>query len=177
MSAIDRNQFKSVHYTAKTYDVVETTLRRRRAGIPSRCDCIPNMKKLTELEEKVIIQHSFELDSRGFSSQLGVIRDMANRLLAVCAGRQVGIRWPSNFVNRSPELKTRFNHKYDYQRALNKDPKVIQQWFECIQAIISKYGIQESDIFNFDETGFMMGIASTAKVVTVSEKGYKPKTV
>jgi hypothetical protein len=72
------------------------------------------MKKLTKLEEKVIIQHSLELDSRGFSPQLGVIRDMANRLLAVRAGRQVGIRWPSNFVNWSPELKTRFNRKYDY---------------------------------------------------------------
>ena len=27
MSAIDRNQFKSMYYTAKTYNVVETTLR------------------------------------------------------------------------------------------------------------------------------------------------------
>ena len=86
MLAIDHNQFKSVYYTAKTYDVVETTLRRQRAGIPSWHDCIPNMKKLTELEEKVIIQHSLELDSRGFSSQLDIIRDMANKLLAVCVG-------------------------------------------------------------------------------------------
>jgi len=135
------------------------------------------MKKLTDLKEKVIIQHSLELNSRGFSPQLGVIRDMANRLLAVHAGGQVGIRWPSNFINQSPELKTCFNRKYDYQRTLNKDSKVIQQWFECVQAIISKYGIQESDIFNFDKTGFMIGIASTAKVVTASEKSYKPKTV
>src|SRR5579862_7674904 len=92
ISAIDCNQFKSVYYTAKTYDVVETTLRRQRAGIPSRRDCIPNMKKLTELEEKVIIQHSLELDSREFFPQLGVIKDMANKLLAIRASGQVGIR-------------------------------------------------------------------------------------
>ena len=135
------------------------------------------MKKLTELEESVIIQHSLDLDSRGFSPQLSIIRDMANRLLAVREAGPVGIQWPSNFIRRSPELKTRFNRKYDYQRALNEDPKIIQQWFERVQATITKYGIQEDDIFNFDETGFMMGVASTAKVVTASEKGYKPKTV
>ena len=135
------------------------------------------MKKLTELEESVIIQHSLDLDSRGFSPQLSIIRDMANRLLAVREAGPVGIQWPSNFIRQSPELKTRFNRKYDYQRALNEDPKIIQQWFERVQATITKYGIQEDDIFNFDETGFMMGVASTAKVVTASEKGYKPKTV
>ena len=92
MSAIDRNQFKSVRRTAKTYDVVETTLRRRRAGIPSRRDCILKQKKLTELEESVIIQHSLDLDSRGFLPQLSLIRDMANKLLAAQTGRQVGIQ-------------------------------------------------------------------------------------
>jgi hypothetical protein len=177
MSAIDQNQFKSVRHATKTYDVVRTTLRRRRAGILLRRDCLPNMKKLTELEESMIIQHSLDLDSRGFSPQLSLIRDMANRLLAVRAGGQVGILWPSNFVKRSPELKTRFNRKYDYQRALTEDPKIIQQWFERVQTTVAKYGIQENDIYNFDETGFMMGIASTAKVVTASEKGYRPKTV
>jgi DDE superfamily endonuclease len=177
MSAIDQNQFKSVRHTAKTYDVVRTTLRRRRAGIPSRRDCTPKLKKLTDLEESVIIQHILDLDMRGFSPKLSAVKDMANKLLAVRGKGKVGILWPSNFVKRSPELRTRFNRKYDYQRALNENPKIIQQWFERVQTVIAKYGIQEDDIFNFDETGFMMGIASTAKVVTASEKGYRPKAV
>ena len=42
---------------------------------------------------------------------------------------------------------------------------------------INKYGIQDEDIYNFDETGFMMGVASTAKVVTASERRHKPKSV
>ncbi|KFY31616.1 hypothetical protein V493_00954 [Pseudogymnoascus sp. VKM F-4281 (FW-2241)] len=40
---------------------------------------------------------------------------------------------------------------------------------------IAKYGILEDDIYNFDETGFMMGIISTAMVVTSSEKRGKAK--
>ena len=91
VSAINRNEFKSMRLAAKTYDVQEKTIRRQRAGIPSRRDCIPNMKKLIELEESVIIQHSLDLDSRGFSPQLSIIRDMANKLLAIHEGGSVGI--------------------------------------------------------------------------------------
>lgn len=32
-----------------------------------------------------------------------------------------------------------------------------------------KFGIVESDIYNFDKTGFMMGIISTGIVVTSAE--------
>ena len=50
MSTINRNQFKSVQHAAKIYDAAETILRRQRAGISSRRDCIPKSKKLIELE-------------------------------------------------------------------------------------------------------------------------------
>ena len=46
-----------------------------------------------------------------------------------------------------------------------------------MQAIIDKYEIQENNIFNFDETDFIISIALTIKVVTAFEKVYKPKTV
>jgi hypothetical protein len=32
-----------------------------------------------------------------------------------------------------------------------------------------QYGILNEDIYNFDETGFAVGIIATAKVVTMSE--------
>lgn len=38
------------------------------------------------------------------------------------------------------------------------------------------YGIADVDMFNFDETGFMMGILPTAMVVTSVERQGKPKT-
>lgn len=42
---------------------------------------------------------------------------------------------------------------------------------------ITKYGIVDSDIFNFDETGFMMGIISTGMVVTSAERLSNTKLV
>jgi hypothetical protein len=42
-------------------------------------------------------------------------------------------------------------------------------WFELVRRTIDENGIQPEDIYNFDETGFAMGLISTAKVVTRAE--------
>ena len=79
---------------------------------------------------------------------------MANKLLTNRDGSQVGKNWPSNLIQRTPQLKTRFNRKYDYQRAKCEDPEIITKWFELVRNMIQKHGIAEEDIFNFDEAGF-----------------------
>jgi hypothetical protein len=43
------------------------------------------------------------------------------------------------------------------------------EWFNLVQKTTLKYGIHEDDIYNFDETGFAMGLTATAKVVTRAE--------
>ena len=91
ISAINHNQFKSVYYTVRTYNVDKRTLRQWQARIPSRQEYIFKSKKLIELEESVIIQYSLDLDSRGFSSKLSIIRDIVNKLLAVYSQDNVDI--------------------------------------------------------------------------------------
>lgn len=68
------------------------------------------------------------------------------------------------FINRHKEIKSKYSRRYDYQRALCEDPRIIRDWFQLVQNTIAKYGIVEQDIYNFDETGFSMGMTSTAKV-------------
>ena len=51
---------------ARIYNVPPKTLKARLLGQPSRQDCIANSRKLTSLEEEVIIQHILDLDSRSF---------------------------------------------------------------------------------------------------------------
>ena len=104
------------------------------------------------------------------------VEDMANRLLAERDAGRVGTRWATKFVKRHPELTTRFNRKYDYQRAQCEDPEIIRGWFALVRNTIAKYGIQEADIYNFDETGFQMGVISTAMVVTSSERRGRAKS-
>jgi hypothetical protein len=94
----------------------------------------------------------------------------------VTAG-QVGIHWPRNFVKRTDSLKTRFNRLYDRQRALCEDPQVIQAWFELVARTKAKYGICDEDMYNFDETGFLMGKISAQLVVTGSDRRSQPKAI
>ena len=62
ISSISTRQIQGSRAAAAIYSVAETTLRRRRAGIPSRRDCKPNSKKLTQLEEEVIVSYILNLD-------------------------------------------------------------------------------------------------------------------
>jgi hypothetical protein len=99
---------------------------------------------------------------------------MANQLLRVrdappsaSSGRR--------FVKRQPQLQTRYTRRYGYQRAKCEDPKIISEWFALVWNVKAKYGIVDDDIYNFDKTGFMMGIIFTGMVVTTSDGLSKAK--
>ena len=102
---------------------------------------------------------------------------MANLLLKSREGKPVGKHWTRRFIDAQPTLKTKFNRPYDYQRALQEDLKVISGWFELLRNIMNKYGVYEEDVYNFDETGFMMGIITALMVVTRVERRGKAKSV
>ncbi|KAM5521699.1 fot5 transposase [Fusarium oxysporum f. sp. phaseoli] len=83
---------------------------------------------------------------------------MANRLLTDCNALPVGKNWASNFVKRHTELKICFFRKYNSN-------------------IIAKYSITLADIYNFDETGFIMGIIASGMVVIGTDRRGRPKLV
>jgi hypothetical protein len=104
---------------------------------------------------------------------------MANTILQtknLAKPQKVGINWVANFVKRHPELSSVYNRKFDIQRAEVEDPKLISLWFKLVGDTIAKYGVIEDDIFNFDETGFQMGVISTSKVITTSDRKGRPRT-
>src|SRR5512140_61228 len=169
LQAIKNDHKLSIAAAGRHYDVPPSTLRDRRDGKPARRDTPANSRKLTDLEEQTIVRYITELCARAFHPRLCYVEDMANRLLRERDAPPVGIRWAHNFVKRQPELRTRFTRKYDYQRAKCEDPKVIREWFTLVHNIKVKYGILDDDIYNFDETGFMMGIIIATMVVTTSD--------
>ncbi|KAJ3542310.1 hypothetical protein NM208_g4167 [Fusarium decemcellulare] len=159
LQALQNNPKLSLRGTAKLYQVSYWALRRRYNGIQSRCDWIPKSRRLSDLEEQIIIQFILDLDSRGFPPRLRAVEEMANRLLADRDAPPVGKRWAHNF------------------RAKCEDPTIIRDWFRLVANTIAKYGIRSDDIWNFDETGFLMGMIATGMVVTGSERRSKPKSV
>jgi hypothetical protein len=175
LEAIKQSENLSIRAVAKLYNVPEATIRHRRKGRAARRDVLANSRKLTDLEEKSIVQYITELSTRAFPPRLSGVEDMANHLLRERDAPPVGKRWAHNFVKRQPELRTRYTRKYDYQRAKCENPQVISEWFVLVWNTRAKYGIVDDDVYNFDETGFMMGVIFAGMVVTTSDGRGKAK--
>jgi len=88
----------------------------------------------------------------------------------------VDVNWVANFVKRHAELSSVYNRKFVIQRAEVEGPKLISLWFKLVEDTIAKHGVAEENIFNFDETGFQVGVISTSKVVTASDRKGRPRT-
>lgn len=174
LQALQSTKTLSIRKAAKIYNISRTTLSRRKKGRSDRDAFAIKTRKLTILEEDVVLQRILDLDSQAFSPRLREVADMANLLLRDRDAERVGINWASRFVQRQPLLKTVLSRKYDYQRALCEDPKIIRPWFDLVRNFTAKYGIPEDDIYNFDETGFMMGQIQPHMVVTRSDRVGKP---
>ncbi len=175
LEAVQNDNQLSLRAAARLYNIPYNTLHDRHAGKPARRDTTPKSRRLTDSEEKAIVQYVFELVARAFPPRLRGVEDMANQLLRVRDAPPVGKLWAHNFVKRQPELRTRWTRKYDYQRAKCEDPKVISEWFTLVRNVKAKYGIVDDDIYNFDETRFMIGIIFAGMVVTTSDDRGKAK--
>lgn len=51
------------------------------------------------------------------------------------------------------------------------------EWFGLVANVKAKYGIQDEDVHNFDETRFQMGVIGSMKVVTGLERRAQPDLI
>jgi hypothetical protein len=142
LSDIQKREIKSLRWAEVIHNVLRRTIQRRRDGKRPRCDCEPNAKRLTKCltkpEKKSIIERVLEEFARGIPSSKADVQDIANRLLRDRAGDAVGKNWVDRFVQRTPELRTRWSRPYDHQRAACEDPALLQPWFTLVQNMKAK---------------------------------------
>ncbi|KAF1922431.1 uncharacterized protein M421DRAFT_411397 [Didymella exigua CBS 183.55] len=127
LQAVKQDATLTLRRAAAIYNAPYNTLRNRYAGRTARANCTPKSRNMDQTkEDDVVVKHILELVTRGFPPRLAAVADMANSLRAERNIGQVGSNWPSTFVKGRPELTIKFNCKYNYKRALCKDPKIIQ---------------------------------------------------
>jgi hypothetical protein len=105
---------------------------------------------------------------------------MANILLQAdnpSGFKPISKNWVSTFTNQHEEIKTQYSQRYNYSRAQCEDPKIIKEWFNCLQQIQMQYGISSEDIYNFNKIGFAIGLIATTKVVTRANMPGKPHLI
>ena len=90
LKALQDDEELSLRAAAKLYNVPVSTLGYRRTGRALRRDLPANSRKLTDLEEKAIVQYVIELYERAFPPRLCSIEDIANQLLRICDASSIG---------------------------------------------------------------------------------------
>lgn len=128
------------------------------------------MTKLTELEEKFILEKILDLEARWFAPRIVGVEDKANFILVSQGRERVGQHWARRYKARNLELSTCFNHVYDYKWALYEDPKLTKIFFRLLENMRAKYGVDDANIYNFDETRFLMGIINLHMVVSHADR-------
>ena len=180
ISAIQKGDISNTHQASSIFKVPYSTLYDHLYGKSTRLEKRANSHKLTKNEEESLLKWILSMDQRGAAPRQAHIQEMANILLSkrgTTPIQTVGGKWVYNYIKHHIQLKTRYARHYNHQRAKCEDPKIIGKWFNDVQIMIMQYGIAQEDIYNFDETGFAMGLIATTKVVTRAEMVGKPKLI
>jgi hypothetical protein len=180
ISALKKQEISSVRRAATVFNVPPSTLHDRLSGKQYRIEQRANGHRLTANQEASLIEWILSRDARGVAPRPSHVAEMASLLLQEAdptSSRLVGKNWVSSFINRHDEVKSRFARRYNYSRAKCEDPRAIKAWFKQLEEVRKQWGIQDDDIFNFDETGFAMGLIATTKVVTRASMPGKPHLI
>ena len=123
---------------------------------------------LTDHEEQALHQYIQRLDGLGMSCRRPMLVRAADSILRERPGpiRRVGNHWPTRFLKRNPQYHTRKQKPLAAQRKNAHKSEAILDWYQRFQSKCQEFGIQIEDVYNFDETGFRMGVGKSQWVIT-----------
>ncbi len=103
---------------------------------------------------------------------LPLIRATANLVLRVThdgppeMAPKVGPNWVTQFKKQHPEFYEHISRPLEIDRNTAQDVDALKAWFEVFNQIMMDNEILSSDLWNFDETGFNIGMAGNTIVLT-----------
>jgi hypothetical protein len=146
-------------------------LLARSKGRTTRSQRPSSTYKLSEAQNSALYDYITRLDELGIYVRLPMIVACANYLLQRSHDGpgpppSANPRWAKRWLKRNPELHLRRQRSLNLNRAIAHDKEAIFGWFDGLIKIIELYGITTTDTWNFDETGFRIGISKDQWVVT-----------
>jgi hypothetical protein len=74
------------------------------------------------------------------------------------------------FIKRHPEVQTKYSQRLECQRNAASNPRVLEHHFKLFQKTVRGYNIKETNIWNMDEKGFLLGVLAKYKVICKKSK-------
>jgi len=127
-------------------------------------------KKLTDVEEAVLVDHVLEQADRGFPFSHKTLAKAANAILEARGNtliKPLGKGWVSRFLIRHcKRLQTHWSKALDTARANNLNRPVVTHWF---RSVVKKHyvdaGILPENTYGMDESGFLPEASQKTRVI------------
>jgi DDE superfamily endonuclease len=168
-TAMDANPSLKATVAARQFDAPYYRLLRRRRGIPPSHTRGGHNKKLSTVQDQALRDYLVMLYNCGMSANQEAVRVAANRLLFYSTGdiiQTVSKRWTKAWIKRQSEyLKTLKSKPLSAKRLAAHIVEDVEEHFKAFKKCKEYWGIQDEDIYNFDETGFQIGVTSGENVL------------
>ncbi len=79
--------------------------------------------------------------------------------------KELSKNWVSEYLTHHPTLQPKYYCTLDQGRFVAQNEDIIQDWFNLYRFIKAEHGILNEDTYNMDENGYIIGIASSSKVI------------
>ncbi|KAJ5112092.1 hypothetical protein N7532_000137 [Penicillium argentinense] len=158
----------NISKVAREFDVPYQRLRSRYRGKKSLFEREPNGRKLDPAQEKALCGWIDYNDSLGVPVKRTQIVAAATSILKLAnpSSPPLSEKWLKRFLQRHPKYNIRRRKSLDIERLHAHDKSLIQEWFQRFQNAFDLYGVQPEDLYDFDETGFQIGIGKDQWIIT-----------
>lgn len=129
-------------------------------------------RKLEPDQEKALHDCFVQLDRSGMPARLHMIEQAANMILRMGADPttpppRVGPQWAKRWLDRQKDLSKVKRKPLAASRKNAHDSELLMEYFKIYKEVVDKFGILPEDQWNFDETGYRMGIGREDWVISV----------
>ena len=166
---VHEGQHSSIHAAAAANNVPKSTLCHRLQGQQLKKDAQTNQQSLTPAAESVLVNHIQHCSCSGYPLAPAHILEYASSISHSIPGQSkpvdVGHKWLQGFLLCHPSLKSCWSRCLDNACLRGTDEEGVRQWFACLSNIITEYNIGLGDMYNMDETGFLVGCGGSKRVL------------
>ncbi|CBQ73839.1 related to transposase [Sporisorium reilianum SRZ2] len=166
---LDNGLHDSIRKAAAANDVPAATLRHWRQGRPPKVEAQNDQQHLTPTEETGLLEYIRRCACSGYPLTPALLRDCANEIIRSVPGRsqepEVSHAWLQSFLLRHLAIRLHWSRCLDNARLNGANETVVREWFARLAEIMREFSAASTNVFNMDETGFMLSQAGSKQVV------------
>ena len=131
---LETGEEPSIRAAAERYGLKYETLRDSKRGAKNRVESHEDQQNLTNDEEEAIKDWITKVDNFGWPPWVEYVREMALRFIQSHGIKNptLGKNWISRFLDRHPDLASRFTEMLDKQRAYARNPAILCDFFQKV---------------------------------------------